>query len=395
MRSAFHAAFTAILAASVFIQPEKAETVTPRQTLESLFTADRVDTGRFAAGFLAKVPAAQLTQIVAGLKRDFGRLIGVDAAGSGFVLRFERARIPARISLDPDGRVIGLWFGAAQAEGDIDSLVAAIKALPGRTSLLVTTDGKPVAAHEAAAPLAVGSAAKLAVLLALKRAVSQQHLGWDTVVKLDPHWKSLPSSLLQDWPEATPLTVATLAHLMISVSDNTATDALIRILGREVVESASPRNTPFLTTHEFFTLKTSESAPLRVEWQNGDATRRRAILDRISGAALPSPAAISPTATPDIEWFMTAQELCALLEATADLPSVGINSGPVDRKYWRSVAYKGGSETGVLNLSSLLTGKDGSTHCVVATWNGDGPLDENKLIAPYLGIVGRLAMRRN
>ena len=211
------------------------------------------------------------------------------------------------------------------------------------------------------------------------------------MVNLDPSWKSLPSSQLRDWPDGTPLTVATLAHLMISISDNTATDALIRIVGRQAVEAISPRNTPFLTTRELFTLKTQENAPLRAEWQKSDVAHRRAILGRIADAPLPPPTSVSPVATQEVEWFVTAQELCGLLDVTADLPSVAISPGPVDRNGWQSVAYKGGSEVGVLNFSSRLTDKSGRVQCVVATWDSDGPLDENRLILPYQGLVHRLA----
>jgi hypothetical protein len=127
----------------------------------------------------------------------------------------------------------------------------------------------------------------------------------------------------------------------------------------------------------------------------GDAATRRAILDRIAGAPIPAPAALSQGITHEVEWFMTAQELCSLLDATADLPSVGINPGLADRKDWQSVAYKGGSEIGVLNVSSRFTGKDGRVHCAVATWNGDGPLDQNKLFAPYRGLVAQLARQKD
>jgi len=396
MRSQLHTALAAaIVVTFLLVQPVRTETATGKDALEGLFAAETVNRNSFAPDFLAKISAEQVTQIIAGLKRDNGPLLGVDDADGGFVLRFGHARIPARISLDPNGRIAGLWFGLAQAEGDTDTFLTAIKALPGRSSLLITTDGQPVAAHEATTPLAVGSAAKLAVLLALKRAVAQKRLAWDTVVKLDPIWKSLPSGMLQEWPDGTPLTLATLAHLMMSISDNTATDALIRIVGRDAIAAISPRNTPFLTTRELFSLKTKENAPLRIEWRNGDPVHRQAILDRIDDTALPSADAISPAATAEVEWFMTAQELCDLLDATADLPSAGINAGPVDRKDWQSVAYKGGSEVGVLNLSSRLTDKAGRVSCVVATWNGDGPLDEGKLISLYRGIIARLAGRQN
>ena len=393
MRSALCAARMAIVAAVLLaVRPAMAETMTGERALQALFAGQAVDMNAFAGEFLTKISASQITQLISGMKKDYGRLIGVQPAGNGFVLRFEHVEVPALITLDANGRIIGLRFATPQA--DIGTLVAAIKALPGRTSVLVAIDGKPIATHEADRPLAVGSAAKLAVLVALKRAIAQKRLAWDTVVKLDPGWKSLPSGELRNWPDGTPLTIATLAHLMISISDNTATDALIHLVGHQAVEAVSPRNTPFLTTRQLFTLKTLENASLRAEWQERDSAARRMIVEHVADAPLPSPSEINPAATLQVEWFLTAQELCGLLDATADLPSTSINSGPVDQNGWQSVAYKGGSEVGVLNFSSRLVDKDGHVSCVVATWNSDSPLDENRLMMPYKGLVQRLAMHQ-
>lgn len=72
-------------------------------------------------------------------------------------------------------------------------------------------------------------------------------------------------------------------------------------------------------------------------------------------------------------------------------PALSINPGVARASDWTEIAYKGGSNAGVLNLTTLVTGKDGSQHCVSATWNGDSPLDEPKLMAPYRGILRALA----
>src|SRR5690606_39753601 len=44
---------------------------------------------------------------------------------------------------------------------------------------------------------------------------------------------SLPTGILQEWPVGTPMTIQSLATLMISISDNTATDVLLRVAGRD------------------------------------------------------------------------------------------------------------------------------------------------------------------
>ncbi|MFL9455456.1 serine hydrolase [Tolypothrix bouteillei VB521301_2] len=63
------------------------------------------------------------------------------------------------------------------------------------------------------------------VLQALKSTnCFSQVLAWKDVVQLQPSEKSLPSGMLHTWPDGSYLTVQTLASLMISLSDNTATD---------------------------------------------------------------------------------------------------------------------------------------------------------------------------
>jgi len=53
--------------------------------------------------------------------------------------------------------------------------------------------------------------------------------------------KSLPSGELQTKPDGTQISVQDVATKMISISDNTAADMLISLVGRPAVEAALPR----------------------------------------------------------------------------------------------------------------------------------------------------------
>jgi beta-lactamase class A len=382
-------------AALAFGQLSDAEATTAEaspstRALVDVFGATAVPEDRFSAHFLQQVPHAQVRQIVAGLHQTLGPLARVQQADTGYQLHFARGEVPAHITLDAEGRIAGLWIGPSQLHGNLAAHAAAIQALSGATALLVLTEGETVAAHQADTPLSVGSAAKLAVLQAVQQEVSRQHLRWDTVVPLKARWRSLPSGQLQHWPAGTPVTVATLAHLMISVSDNTATDALIDQVGRAAVETITPRNTPFLDTRELFHLKATAHAPQQVQWITGNHDTRRALLETIAQAPLVTVSDLSTTPAHDVGWLLSAHELCQLLENTAGLPSLHINPGPTPRNDWQSVAFKGGSDTGVLNLSSRLVGHDGRTHCVVATWNHRQALEDEQLMAPYRAIIRSL-----
>jgi len=371
------------------------QTADPRAAaLERLLTAPDIDAEWFDPAFLAKVPRDQVAAIIKDLRNRYGALRRVaPAPGGGFTVTLERADIPARVTLTADGRIAGLFFQpAVPLMGTLDDHVRTIAALPGRTSVLVTTNGRTRAAHEPDRPLAVGSAFKLAVLRAAAERVEAGALAWDRVVALEPHWRSLPSGILQQWPHGTPVTVATLANLMISISDNTATDALIALIGREAVEAQAPHSRPFLTTREASVLKAD--AKLRKAWDAADTAGRRALLaGPVATRPLPSDEAVTGV-TLSVEWPFAAQDLCQLLEATKDLQPFRINPGPADPAHWRTIAFKGGSETGVLNLSTFVVAEDGTRHCVVATWNDDKALDHDRLFTPYRALLRALSDAR-
>lgn len=357
------------------------------------FMTNNAKEEQFAASFLAEISIAQVNAITADLKRQYGRFLSASASGRSFNLHFDKARVPAEIYLDKMGRIAGLFFGTPVSSGSIESLIAEIANLPGQTSVLVVSNGTIIGGHEPNMLLAVASAAKLAVLLALKRQIQNGVLNWSDVVHLDPVWKSLPSGQLQDWPDGSPVTISTLANLMISVSDNTATDALIRIVGREAIEAITPYNMPFLTTREYFILQSDQHSQVRSEWEASDRATRMRILDAIANDPVPEPHLLPKVADHSIDWKLTTHQLQKLLDETADLPSVGINPGLADAKDWSKIAFKGGSDTGVLNMSLRLVGRDGSVHHVISTWNNDVALNDASFMAACGGIIARLAQQ--
>jgi len=259
------------------------------EVLLRLFT-EEVREEAFAPGFLAQVPAAQVAAIVAQLKANLGEPKGVRPLDpERYLLELERGYVPARISLDREGRIAGLFFEPPIAKlGSLEEALEAFRALPGQVGLWVERDGKPVLALEEDTPLAVASAFKLLVLAALREEVEAGRRAWDEGVRLEEAWKSLPSGLLQSWPEGSPLTLHTLAALMISLSDNTATDALIALLGRERLEALSPRNRPFLTTREAFGLAARGNRDLLAAFRDGDLEAKRQALEALRARGLPS-----------------------------------------------------------------------------------------------------------
>jgi beta-lactamase class A len=376
LASAFNLEEQSAMAAEQQSQP-MAQRRSPEQALECVFTtANPADC--FADSFLRQVPPEQVQSLLASLRQDLGEYRGVQPTDdpNRYRVDFERGHLLARIALNPVGQIGSLLLEPSALSPE--EAIAQLQQANARTSLLILKNGEELAALNPDEPLAVGSTFKLAVLAALRQQIESGDRTWDDSVQLRPAWKSLPSGLLQDWPDGTALTLETLATLMISLSDNTATDALIHLVGRTAVEAFSPRNTPFLTTREAFALKDPENAPLLQRYREGDEAERRALLPQLESAPLP-PAALfegDPVAL-DVEWFFTARELCELMAALQDLPLMGVNPGVANPADWAQVTYKGGSEPGVLNLTTGLRDAAENQFCLSATWNNaEEPLDE-------------------
>lgn len=381
-----------------------AQNLNPQQALERLFTLRPAKAEWFAPAFLSQVAPAQIDQIIAQLEAQLGKYQAVRPEGQDFVVELEKGLVPTKIALDAQGRIAGLLFQTPRPKvNSLEAALAGFRGLPGRVSVLVLEDGQPKASLSPDEPLAVGSAFKLAVLAALKAEIESGKRKWSDVVELRPEWKSLPSGVLHTWPNGSPLTLHTLAAEMISISDNTAADALISILGREAVEAVAPRNRPFLTTKEAFALKNPANKALLERYLKGDATVRAALLPELKNAPLPTEADFTrgPLAL-QVEWFFSVRELCTLMERVQGLPLMSINPGVANPADWARVAFKGGSEPGVLNLTTGLEmplspqsreGKGGKRYCVSATWNNpQEALDEQKFIMLYSGLLEALRL---
>ena len=156
-----------------------------------------------------------------------------------------------------------------------------------------------------AAPL--GSAFKLYVLDALGNAVAAGKVRWNQPLTVTAQFKSLPPGELQTEPDGTRISVLDSAAKMISLSDNTAADMLIGLVGRSAVEAAltatgmaSPAlDRPFLTTREIFVLKLDQWPALAQRYVAADEPSRRALLaSTVDRAPLPAVAAAEAWTTP-------------------------------------------------------------------------------------------------
>ncbi|MEM7694553.1 MAG: serine hydrolase [Pseudomonadota bacterium] len=364
----------------------------PADVLTRVLTADTVPPDWFTEEFRAEVPIAEVQRLRDAIIADHGTLEAVTVDGTRGTVRLSRALFPVSIVLDGEGRIAGLQLGPPEPLGsDPDALAARLlAATPGAASLYVAVGDDVVVAKDADRPMAVASAFKLVVLSAYEAAIADGRLTRENVVRLTKGDRSLPSGVLQTLPPQTPVTLETLATLMIHISDNTATDALMRVVGRDAVLAVPHAPRPLLSTAEYFKLRAN--ADTRAAFDAADEAGRADILAALTAEDLPTPTALPTVATPfDGAWAMSTRALCETLLSLHGAPAL---DGPyADRLVgtdWRWTGYKGGSDVGTLNLTAAGERLDGTRVCASFTVNAETGLDGGRLSLLFGALFGSL-----
>lgn len=366
--------------------------------------------GYFAPSFHAALPKAKWDAVVTAMTAQMGKPLAIDRLtavtpfSADLRVRFERGIVNAQIAIDPAAphQVVGLLFTGPEMTGDtLDKLAADIRALPGTTGLGIYALGggapRLVAGIAPDRALPLGSAFKLWVLGELAREVGTGERKWSDVVPVGP--ASLPSGITQNWPAGSPVTIQTLATLMISISDNTATDTLVTIEGerldRFVTQAGAPGLAPMLTTRQMFALKSPANADLAAQWASSlTPSARRKLLDGNAQRLRTTPVdpmmfAGKPSKIDTLEWFASPAETAGMFDwlrkegGETPLALLAINPGidPATRGKFDYVGFKGGSEPGVVTLNFLVRRKDGRWLAIAAGWHrNDAGVEENRLI---------------
>jgi hypothetical protein len=317
-----------------------------------------------------------LVTIIAGTER-VGVAIGTDSGGL-----IGAAQLDPEPALPPGPASWPALDMAAQGLAPDVGFEAATIGAGGRCDPLNTL------APSTARPL--GSMFKLYVLGAVASAVSAGRLSWDQTIALTAGLRSIPSGSLQIEPPGTRYTVAQLAELMISSSDNTAADELAALVGRQAVEAQvrltsdhASLDVPFLRTRELAALKFDAYPSYAGAYLASSPSARlsylRAVIDRLPLPAIePAAADLSnPRDIDTIEWFASPSDLCAQfsrlyrdagsagLSPVSDAMSINDGGIGLTESAWPLVWFKGGSETGVLTLGYLARSAAGQVVVVV------------------------------
>ena len=352
-------------------------------------------TAVFYETFTSQVSKEQFSAMFDKVKGQYGPLVGLDSVkatsptGANIAIRFERGIAWGVFNLagKPPYRVAGILVtNSGPADDSLTKLEADIRALPGEASILITPldGGKPLLTYNADRHLGIGSAFKLYILSTLARQVAAGERSWSDVVPIAT--KGQTSGASRDWPDGAPVTLHTLATLMISVSDNTATDNLLSTVGRGAVEAETATSghsdpallVPFMSTREMIALKVGGDLDA---YRAANSAGRLAILKSTAKSKIDMfafmKAFTGPPIALDVEWLVSGEDMAKLMRRIRDLDDptareiMAVNPAIPDnrRADWRYIGYKGGSEPGVINLSWLLQDQAGKWDVVTLSWN--------------------------
>jgi beta-lactamase class A len=372
-----------------------------------------LDRDRFNETFLARVPDEELVAALENLSVGRWEATDIESRNSNELtatLTDPASEVVMRLhlGLDTDGRIAGLGFGPAELSDPPLTLAALtddlVASAPNAGFLRAEVGGDdectPIAFLNAEEPLPLGSVFKLYVLGAVAAAIAAGELDWNQQIEVRDELDSLPSGITQDEPAGSALSVHELALRMIEISDNTATDHLIDLVGRDAVEHAlvdlrhgdSALNLPFLTTREIFVIKADPD--LLARYTAADEVQRRELLaDEVASAPSMSveDSWVEPRGVTTVEWFGSPADICRALvslDALADVAGLepiaevlSANPGPMDLAV-SQLFFKGGNEPGVLFAAWLATRPDGSRVAVTG-----GAADETTDIAPQVILL--------
>jgi hypothetical protein len=373
---------------------------------EKLFSAETEASeieAMFAKSFLKVVPVEKICEISKVYTSTLGSFKQADSSSSPIKLIFENGHCLSTIGFDSQGKINTLWFGAPELQKDsLAEVLKLFEELEDQVSICLTRNDKEVLIDKLSEkPLAIGSAFKLFILEALVAQIKAGERRWSDIIRIENEWKSFPSGILQEWPAGSQLTLESVANLMISLSDNTATDHLFNLIGREELRRYFPKtcNPPF-NTFEMFKLKIFFPAEGEKFIKGGQKEKEKILNDlgAISTCQIASSSIIYGWKTPkmidSLEWHITTRELCRTIFKLKNCKAIQINpaTGLVDKKDWNLVGFKGGSEPGVLNYTWVLQRKnDPDFYCLSCTANNsEKEVDSSKFnvaVARLLKLV--------
>lgn len=361
--------------------------MTPEDLILRIWSADYNDLSMFSAGFKEVVEPEAIKQSLQEARDTYGpaETVGRDPKGRGYLVTTSDYVLPVLMDRTRSGQASGFFIKSPRSRlTSREEILAAMKALAPRHSHLLTCNDETVAACNASDPLAIGSAANLFVLQALRQRLADRKLTLSQKMRLSEEFVSIPPGIISGRKVNALETVKTVAEQMIANSDNSATDLIMNLLGPRSLDGAAGR-TPFLTTREFFKLKADPE--LAARYGSAPLETRLEILEELQNRPLPDVSQVREPHEECAGWYASAEELCETMGHVSKDPAMKLFLGSAEKADWHHVAYKGGSEIGTLSFTYDLETKGGTRYRFTAIWNDSTPINEPKALALMASLL--------
>ena len=380
---------------------------------QAKLSAAKVSTAQFGAA-LAELPAPGT--LVEVLSSEPTSLV--------VIANFGPDRLKVTLSVDGSGLIDGLKIVPSSSAASWSQIDRTLAALAPNVSFLAArvTNGSCQTIHQLASstPRPLASEFKLFVLGALAHQIASGHFTWDQKLTVESQLKSsgnpVSSGSLQFVPTGTRVSVRETATKMISISDNTAADMLINLVGQPALESQvrqwsnDPQlDSPFLTTRQMLLLHYENFPLLANAYLAREPSKRQAFLNSVV-----DPLALSdvrgstePRDIDNIEWFGSPDDVCrafAGLQQLSQQPKLSpiasilsVNKGGLglDPSERPTVWFKGGSEPGVMTLGYMATNSKGQRFVVSAMLsNSTAALAPSATLTLVDAVVGAFGLMR-
>ncbi|MFS8184934.1 serine hydrolase [Pseudovibrio denitrificans] len=338
------------------------------------------DLSMFTDGFLSLVGKEGLRRSLEDALAAYGSTqeISKETQKNAFLVKTTHFNVTVLLERERSGKIKGLFIKPALylVEG-LEDCLSRMQEVASSSSLLIRKDGVEFFSKDAGRPLAIGPAYKLFVMQELVRRVNSGELKWNQKVRLERDLESHPESNLYAKMKGGLVTLQAVAQHMMAASDNSAADVILNLIGTKPLETCEER-TPFLTSRQFYQLKADRK--LAEKYGQADVAQRQEILEKIEERSLPAIEDVADPYLTGVEWYASAEELCDVIADIAEDKAMQFNPGLAEKTDWQRIAFKAGSEIGVLNFTYDLKGLNGTHWQVALTWNHEDILPEGTLL---------------
>jgi hypothetical protein len=354
------------------------------------------------------------------LRNKYGNIVGyktIDLNKGIFEIEFEKVILTLSITLD-GGKINSLYFSNPRTKNDFS--IADLNEINSEKSVLIKNlnDNKIIFEFNKDLPLEISSLFKLYLLMG----VLEKENDLSKIIKINENYYSIPPSILYYFPKNSSVTLYTYLFLMISQSDNTATDHIISFVGEDKIPLLLKKygnlnyemNIPFLYTSDIFRI--FYSTENLKSYLNSNAGDKQLILKKlrndkeinsiITNRDLKKIEDIllkNNDYNTKIGWFASASDICRFFEyaikskeiktireilaANTEISVNSLISDDIKEKY-KYIGGKLGSKFGVVSVGFLIITKKDTPYCFSAIFNSKEPITYEsiymKVISPIL-----------